>query len=152
MQHNRRVKNYLINPIVQLRMAGLTIASLLIFAVVFSTVGYLSLEGLAQGLIELTEIPEEVRAVVAAEVGRAVANLAAVLLVFVLFTSLLVILESHRVVGAAYAVKRFVTQSLLEGKYSDRLILRKGDLLLDVGDAVNALAEKLEKSAPVKKD
>ncbi len=51
---------------------------------------------------------------------------------------------SHKVYGPVVAIKRYL-ETLMAGNYQARLSLRQGDDLLDLRDALNQLAETLEK-------
>ncbi|HEX9779741.1 MAG TPA: HAMP domain-containing protein [bacterium] len=55
--------------------------------------------------------------------------------------------HTHRVVGPI----RRITQTLEaigNGDYSQRIILRKGDVLIDLAEAINQMAEQLERRSP----
>ncbi|MBL7158062.1 MAG: hypothetical protein ISS91_00925 [Candidatus Omnitrophica bacterium] len=54
------------------------------------------------------------------------------------------IVTSHKIAGPIYRIKAFVN-GLTNGDCAQRLHLRKGDDLQDLADALNKLAEKLEK-------
>lgn len=145
MAHQRSIKNYLINPVAQLRLASVSLISLFLFTISCMFILWTGLSGLVDALVILSDIPIQVRQVVSGEVTRTLVYLGLTFLIYFLFTVSLVIYESHKIVGAAYAIHRFVKNSLLEKKYSDRLILRKKDFLTDLGSSVNLLAEHLEK-------
>lgn len=51
---------------------------------------------------------------------------------------------THKLYGPMVAIRRFLTE-LGNGNYKARLTLRQGDDLLDLRDALNQLAESLEK-------
>lgn len=51
---------------------------------------------------------------------------------------------SHRIYGPIVAINRFIG-SMEEGNYKSRMTLRKDDDLIEIKDALNKLAEALEK-------
>lgn len=55
--------------------------------------------------------------------------------------------HTHRVVGPLVRIKRTL-KAIGEGDFSQRIHLRKGDVLMDLAAAINEMAETLEKKYP----
>lgn len=55
--------------------------------------------------------------------------------------------QSHRVVGPLSRMTRAL-QAIGQGNFSQRLTLREGDALLDLGTAINRMAEDLQRRFP----
>jgi signal transduction histidine kinase len=51
---------------------------------------------------------------------------------------------SHRIYGPIVPINRFI-EALSSGEYTARIALRKGDDMIELKDALNRLAEALEK-------
>ncbi|HEX6811574.1 MAG TPA: hypothetical protein VF384_08130 [Planctomycetota bacterium] len=70
---------------------------------------------------------------------------------FVVATGVLIVLEalrySNRVVGPVMRITRVLRQ-IREGNLGETVTLRKGDVLTDVADQLNALIEHMRKGAP----
>lgn len=64
--------------------------------------------------------------------------LAVVLVVIALGLCLLVVVHTHRMVGASYRIRQ-VIEELRAGNWSCEVVLRDGDHFLDVADSLNAL-------------
>ena len=76
---------------------------------------------------------------------RSVNTSLALNMVFVLMLCIgLGIIFSHRIAGPINRMTRFL-ESLKDGDYSQRITLRKKDELKDLAEAMNKLAEKLER-------
>lgn len=139
MKNQRQIKNILINPGIQFRLfvpylVMLAIATLLLNGVLFFIVSTVH-----QVFPDMTpEQSEELnrtlfRSVIASAVGLSVMAF----LGFALTTVL-----SHRLLGPLVPIRRHL-QKLIEGKYDDRLRLRKTDELHFLADDLNKLTEKL---------
>ena len=135
-----RRTRYIVRKEFQLKYIGLVLGVVLISSLIAGyTVYYNSWVLLGESLAKV--YPQ----------GRLVAIFRSVnikLAVNVLFLAMLSIglsiIASHRIAGPIYRIISFV-RGLTSGNYSARLRLRKGDDLQDLADALNELAEKLEK-------
>lgn len=77
-------------------------------------------------------------------------TLLSLMVFFYFFVSFItIILLTHRVSGAEYAIARLV-RNLREGQYSRRVHLRKDDFLKKLAGEINELAESFEKNDPKK--
>jgi methyl-accepting chemotaxis protein len=55
--------------------------------------------------------------------------------------------QSHRIVGPLKRLRRTL-QAIGNGDFSQRIILREGDVLADVAKAINEMAERLQRRPP----
>jgi nitrogen fixation/metabolism regulation signal transduction histidine kinase len=83
---------------------------------------------------------------VAAFLGMAVILLIE-LLVAIPIVYYLGIRQSHQVVGPLNRMKKAV-EAIGQGDFSPRLILRRGDVLIDLAQTINRMAENLQKRYP----
>lgn len=139
MKNQRQIKNILVNPGIQFRLfvpylVMLAIATLLLNGVLFfivSTVYQVFPDMTPEQSDELNRTL--FRSVIVSAVGLSIMAF----LGFVLTTVL-----SHRLLGPLVPIRRHI-QKLIEGRYEDRLRLRKKDELHFLADDINALTEKL---------
>ncbi len=143
-QNRRSVKNVLVSPKQQLRYSFvLVIGSCLTLALfvgvlIFQINQTISTLGIAYRLD-----PEVIEAIHKSLNSALV--MAMILAALTIISSLaLSIRLSHKIYGPVVSIKRYL-QTLMSGDYKARLTLRQGDDLLDLRDALNQLAEALEK-------
>ncbi len=65
---------------------------------------------------------------------------------FLILMNTALLIETHRVFGAARNIKRYIDEKLCKKRYDDPLKLRKNDYLQDVAKSLNGLREKLKDS------
>ena len=147
MKHKRYIRNYLINPFVQLRMSAIMIVMILGFAGVTVTYGYYSLSDIVASLFELTEMPEIVAQLMSKKVAEMMSWLFVITFIFLGLSVGIIIFETHKILGAAYAIRRHILQNLMNGKFDQPLVLRKGDFLQDVAEAINDLTDTLNEQS-----
>lgn len=142
----RRLKNFLIDPIAQVRV-GVTVLGMMAvleaFILIFS---YYYLQDFTEMLIELSDIPEDIIPQAKREISRLFMWLGVVSFGVFVLTFFLVIIETHKIVGAGYAINRFINENLLQGHYGKKVILRHGDHMQKLADSINQLSEQLEKN------
>jgi len=84
--------------------------------------------------------------IIAALIGVAVVLLLE-LLIAIPILYFLGLRQSHQVVGPIKRITRML-EAIGSGDFSQRLILREGDVLEDVADAINRMTESLQKRYP----
>lgn len=142
-QRRRQLRNYLLQPSVQLRLGFYSILLAIGLAVAVVTILYLQLGELYGAILELTDAGEEVALAVDIALHDAAWWLGLSLAVFVLATIAISILYTHRLVGPTYAFRRHI-RALADGQYQVRTHLRRGDAFPEVAEELNRLAEILE--------
>lgn len=141
-RNRRKVKNFLLDPLSQLRSA------FAIFAVAFIAIALV----FGSSIYQVTDIMKTLAAFAPEATGASdvAANARFSLLLTFGLTMLSLLFASvflataitHRYLGPMVPIKRYVKE-LLDGKYDSRLTLRKNDQFQDLADDLNKLAEKL---------
>lgn len=143
--NQRRVKNFLLQPMLQVRLGLYNIVLSAAFGM--AVFGLLHMqrqrtEGMLANLGQLT-IDEPVQR----EIDRLQRDQAlwfgGITLIFVTASVLVSVVFTHRLVGPTYAFRRMMAE-LASGNYAARVTLRRDDAFLEVADDLNRLAATLE--------
>lgn len=140
----RRLKNWLISPLIQLKIASHIISISALFMLAILSYTFYSWDEAISFIIEMTDIPEPIRAYLGEKFLSFFIFLSVILLLQFFTLSAFLIVHTHRFLGAAYAIRRFIGEKLMNGDYGGRIRLRKYDYLEAVADELNRLSEKLE--------
>lgn len=141
--HQRSPKNYLLKPMVQVRLGIYSIVLGVLFTCGMLGVLYAALSRVYAQLLALIPEKEEAGRIVARQFDETAAYLVFLSLVFVAATVAVSVLYTHRLVGPTFAFRRHL-RSLREGRYEVRTALRKHDAFAEVADDLNALSEHLQ--------
>ncbi len=132
---------YLVDRPYQLRFVTRVFMAVLLVAVVSTLISV--------GLLRLTMYEPDVESkapLIAASLAIAITLLIELLLAIpIIFV--FGIRQSHRIVGPMDRVKRAL-QAIGNGDFSQRLVLREGDALLDLSNVINKMAEDLSRRYP----
>lgn len=140
---NRKFKNLLINPLIQFRLGGILAAILAVYSVVAVGYSFFSLGDFIELLVEMTDVPEEAREFLQDEVFSFMVGLLAILIIFFVFCLGIIIAESHKFLGAEYAIRRHIQENLANKKFDVPLVLRKNDYLQEIANEINDFSVKL---------
>jgi methyl-accepting chemotaxis protein len=146
----RRVRNFMLQPLLQVKIGLYSIIMSLIFAAALAWIVYYNFAGLVNSVVLLTDAEDEVRELFM-DYWRGTQLW--VYLAFVIYLGAVVamsILYTHKLVGPTIAFRRHI-RSLSEGRYNARTYLRKGDAFAEVADELNRLSEMMERSGGVPK-
>ena len=140
----RKIRNYLIRPISQLKISGSVAALIVTIVVALSLFNYFKYTNITRVLSNFYNLNEEMREIL---LGIRMQHLMTDI-ISTLAISLLIILVwikmTHRIYGASFAIKKFVCQ-MIEGKYESKIILRKKDEFKDIANVLNELGSVLQK-------
>ncbi len=140
----RHFKNILLQPYVQIRLGIYSTVLAFLFAAVIAFIVYWHFGKVYDMVLDLTDVREEVGAIVASYLAPTKTWLGCSILIFLLANVCLTIIFTHKLVGPTYAFRRHLI-CLQNGEYSARTKLRKGDSFQEVADELNKLSEMLEK-------
>ena len=121
-----------------------------LFTASILTYGYTSLFGLYEIIVELTDVSNDLSAVIEAKISGFLTFCALLGLLYVVTTVLVSIYYTHRFVGPTVAFKRHIV-ALRKGEYGSRVVLRKTDAFADMAEELNMLAADLERMQSRKK-
>lgn len=139
----RYIKNYLISPFLQFKFSLYVVLLLLIYSIMISAISYFFFLDFIEILIELTEVPDTAKEFLVDELYQYTKIISVIIIGFFMLSSFIVILQTHRILGAAYAIKRHIDNHLLKGDFHTRLRLRSRDYLKDVAESLNKFTDKL---------
>ena len=143
-RNQRRMRNYLIRPISQLKISGSVAVLMVAIVVGLNVINYLKYSNITRVMSNFYGLNEETREILlgirmqllVTDVISAMAISLVIILVWIKMT--------HRIYGASFAIKKFV-RLMIEGKYESKLTLRKKDEFRDVADVLNELGSVLQK-------
>lgn len=139
----RSAKNYLLRPLIQVRLGIYSILLGVLFAGGMLGVVYAALTRVFQQLLALIVDKDEATRIVEQQFRDTAVWLVVLTVIFVVGTVVVSILYTHRLVGPTFAFRRHI-RSLREGRYEVRTALRRHDAFKEVADDLNALAEHLQ--------
>ncbi len=144
LHENRKARNFLLKPALQLKLALYVLILSLTFVLTAVVFGKLYFEQTFVTLIENTTQAEYVQAVIGQQIHRFKSLSLLLLAVYVVLVVLLATVYTHRMIGPMFPIMRHV-KALQDGFYSRRVKLRESDCFQELADELNALAETLEK-------
>ena len=145
----RRLKNYLLDPFLQIKLGVYAIVMSVIAAFSLFVVVYSSMSGTLELILELTDAKDEVKNILTGSIGATMGNVGLVLLIYVLTMVIISIWYTHRLIGPTIAFRRHIGM-LIRGQYYARTNLRKGDAFFGVADDLNKLSDLLQSQSKPK--
>lgn len=140
----RRIKNLLLQPLLQVKLGLYSILLALLFVIVFTSVLIFSFRRLFELILDLTDLRHEVMEVINSYMLELSGKLLLVVAVYFVLNVIVSVVYTHRLVGPTVAFRRHI-RALSEGLYKSRITLRKNDAFAEVAEDLNRLAEVLEK-------
>lgn len=140
--YQRKFRNFLLNPTLQLRLGVLSISVAVFFCTLVIWTVYLHLFDFYNLVIELTDLEGEVREILSVYYSSLLYWITGVVLLYLGVTVGLSIYYTHRLVGPTIAFRRHI-RSLIDGNFESRVTLRKKDAFMEVADDLNELAAQL---------
>jgi methyl-accepting chemotaxis protein len=135
----RRLANFYLTPSVQSRYALINAASVVIGMWIMSFLAYRKLPTFIDSAVNGTPIEIEPGALL----SYAIWSFVFVTITMSLFSFVLSVILTHRMVGPVFVFERHV-RALLDGNYKSRVTLRREDDFKELSALLNQLAEKLE--------
>jgi methyl-accepting chemotaxis protein len=139
----RSAKNYLLRPMVQVRLGIYSILLGVLFAAGTLGVLYAALTRVYNQLLALIVDKGEAARIVEQQFHDTAVWLVVLSVTFVVGTVVVSVLYTHRLVGPTFAFRRHL-RSLREGRYEVRTALRRHDAFKEVADDLNELSEHLQ--------
>jgi len=144
-QYHRSVLNLLLQPFVQLRIGFVTIGTALLFVLFLASFFYLKLMQFTDVIVTLTQADQEIHALLGNYLESIAWTAVGGAIVFVIVNLLLTIYLTHKMVGPTIAFRRHIN-ALMEGNFSAKIRLRRGDAFEEVAEDLNRLSEWLKNS------
>jgi len=142
----RQLRNFLLQPITQIRLGLYAIVMSLVFSAVMGAITFTHLSRFAEVVTQLTDVEDEVAQLFKIAVADTKWWLVLTLVLYVLAMMVMSIIYTHRLVGPTIAFRRHIN-ALMEGNFNVRTILRRYDAFHEVASDLNKLSEKLEEKS-----
>ena len=144
LNENRKARNFLLKPVLQLKLALYALMLSLTFVLIAVLFGKLYFEQTYITLIENTTQAEYIQAVITQQVHNFKSLFLLLLGVYTVLMVVLVTVYTHRMIGPTFPIMRHI-KALKNGLYSHRVKLRRHDCFQELANELNSLAESLEK-------
>jgi methyl-accepting chemotaxis protein len=144
LSENRKARNMLLKPVLQLKLALYAIVLTLIFLCTTVFFGKMYFEQTYITLVENTTQAEYIQAVVSQQVHQFKSMFLLLLVVYTVMMVVMITVYTHRMIGPTLPIMRHI-RALKDGFYSQRVKLRRYDCFQELADELNQLAETLEK-------
>lgn len=141
----RRIKNFILQPLVQIKLGIYTILLSFIVVIALTWFLYSLLYPLYDMVLELTDLREQVDIVQASYLLKAGWIIGGSLIFYLVVTIAISIYYTHKLVGPTFAFRRHIG-ALIKGDYTSRVNLRRGDAFGEVAQDLNELAQTLQKN------
>lgn len=139
----RRVRNFLLKPLLQVKLGLYSVLLAIAFATIIGVVYYNEFKGLYEIALKFTDLPDEFQELFFAHMRESANWIVSILVIYVLLTLTISIIFTHRLVGPTIAFRRHIHE-LIAGNFDSRIVLRKNDAFIEVAEDLNRLAEKLK--------
>ncbi len=134
--YKRKLVNFLIDPLFQFRFASQILGILCVFSLVFGGFAYLLIR-LLYGTFDMVEVDQSFVSLVNEQVFQIVTGMIVTAIAFFAITIAFVIIETHKIVGAKYAIMKYFREYLFKGNYGMCLRLRRRDYFQDLAEVLN---------------
>ena len=144
LNENRKARNMLLKPVLQLKLALYAIMLTLIFLCTTVFFGKMYFEQTYITLVENTTQAEYIQAVVTQQIHQFKSMFLLLLVVYTVMMVTLITVYTHRMIGPTLPIMRHI-RALKDGFYSQRVKLRRYDCFQELANELNELAAALEK-------
>ncbi len=141
----RRIANFLLQPLVQLKLGLLNVVLSLIFVVSLGAYAYGRFKQFADVVATLTQANDEIARMLASYLNGVGATALAASVVFVIINLAASVYITHRLVGPTIAFRRHIRR-LYDGDFRVKTKLRASDAFSEVADDLNRLSDRLQES------
>lgn len=143
---SRSVKNYALQPLLQIKLGLYSVILSSIFALLIVGILYFNLAKFSDIILELTGVKEEVQDLLDQYLSPAIYQIVTSAVLYVLINLVMTIIYTHKLIGPTIAFRRHV-RMIAEGKYQYRTVLRKGDAFNELAEDLNKLSSLLEQKS-----
>jgi methyl-accepting chemotaxis protein len=142
--NQRKMRNFLLKPVLQLQLSVYTLGLTVFFSGMLAAVTYMTFRQTYELILDVTNLPQDVADLVNEYIANSAGWLVGAIILYLVINILITIIFTHRLIGPTIAFRRHV-RALIDGNYSSRINLRKGDAFVEVAEDLNSLAEHLGK-------
>jgi len=145
----RSFKNFLLNPLLQVKLGMYCIILSVVFAIALGAILYSNFAELIDSVVLMTDLEDDVRDLFLSYWKSTQIWIYLIFLIYLGSTIAVSIMYTHKLIGPTIAFKRHV-RSLIDGKYNARTYLRKGDAFVELGEELNNLSQQMEEAGGLK--
>ena len=138
----RSWKNLLIDPVFQFTFAGYILIAIALYTAIVIGAVYSYTDQVALIMNDVSDTPDSFIVYLFDQLESLSYQMLGLTLGFVAIVLTIIVIETHRIAGASYAIRKFVTENLEQENYSQRLTLRKRDYFTDLADSINRYCSK----------
>ncbi len=143
----RRMVNFLLQPMVQLRLGFINVCLSLTFTVLLGTYVYMKFVQFADVVATLTEANDEISDMLGSYLASVATTAALGAVAFIIVSLAASVYTTHRLVGPTIAFRRHIN-ALIGGDLKVKTKLRQGDAFVEVADSLNKLSDHLVEILP----
>jgi len=147
---NRKTKNLLLQPGLQLKLPLYVLMLTFVFAGLSWVILYQGFQGLYEFIMLQGYVSEQIGSVIKYQTNAVIIIFTALTIVYVVLVLGFSIVYLHRLVGPTIAFRRHIG-ALAQGNYAARSTLRKHDAFWEVAQDLNDLAASLEQENQAEK-
>lgn len=146
-RHKRRIRNYLLEPRIQLRLGLVNVVMSLGFALTLLGVLTYHQQLREARWLELSGVSPDMQAILTDYQSELFVVLAGICVLYVVVSVGFAILFTHRMVGPSYAFRRHI-RALRDGDYDAYTSLRPHDAFEELALELNLLSQALRERKP----
>ncbi len=136
----RKLRNYLLRPSLQVQLAAYTICLTFFFASILVAIVAYHFAGLYEIVLSLTDLESEIGSLMHEYLQGVAGYLVVLLLLYMIFVVVLTVVATHALIGPTIAFQRHI-KAMIAGDFNSRIKLRKYDAFQEVATDLNQLAE-----------
>lgn len=140
----RQLRNFLLQPLLQMRIGLYAIVLALCFSIALGAILYANFADLISNVLLMTDAQDEVREIFMSYWHNTQLWVYLSFFIYLMATVTISVLYTHKLVGPTVAFRRHI-RSLMDGRFTARTYLRKGDAFAEVAEELNHLSEVMEK-------
>lgn len=143
-KHQRKLVNFLLQPMVQLKIGVINVCVSTIFVLLLGAYVYMKFVQFVDVVTTLTEASDEIGSMLTSYLNNVAITATVLGVIFVLVSLCASIFFTHRLVGPTIAFRRHI-DALAAGDYKVKTKLRNHDAFVEVAESLNKLSESLQK-------
>ena len=141
----RRIRNYLLQPLLQIKLGLYSILFALFFSSVILLIVYLNLRDFAEIVVVLTDSGSETRELFFEYATASQWWIGLLVMGFLISNIIISVTYTHKLIGPTVAF-RSQLERIRSGDFSQRVNLRKGDAFIEVATELNLLTDMLSEN------
>jgi len=149
LDERRKARNFLVKPVVQLQLPLFVLLLSVLFVLLTLMLGNLYFEQTFVTMMATTSQTEYLQTIISEQTREFRSMALLMLVVYAVLIVVVTVVYTHRLIGPVLPIMRQV-KALQEGRYAQRVTLRRDDTLKDLAGELNELAAVLEKRSLTK--